>query len=86
MRWLRNIVRSGERMDVRPWDRYAVGTLAWIEAHRINGKHGGGWLSVSKQDQAALWADAKWRAEFLKAKHAMNAMSFRIRKKSEVMK
>jgi len=76
--WIGNVIRWVNRMDVRPWDRYAVGTPQWIEAHRVDYKHGGHHYAVSPADQKALWADPHWRAEFIKAKHAMIAMARKI--------
>jgi len=84
--WIGNVLRWVNRMDVRPWDRYAVGTPQWIEAHRVDYKHGGYTYAVSPADQEALWTDPHWRAEFTKAKHAMIKMDKRMAERSRDMR
>jgi hypothetical protein len=82
-----NVIRKWvKHMDVRPWDRYAVGTPQWIEAHRVDYKHGGYTYAVSPADQEALWTDPHWRAEFAKAKHAMIKMDKRMAERSRDMR
>lgn len=84
--WIDNVLRLVKRMDVRPWDKYAVGTTQWVEAHCMKTKGGTYYYAVSKADQRALWDDPQWRREFMKAKHAMIAMDKRMAERTEDMR
>lgn len=77
---VRRLKNSVDNRKATPWDKYPVGSKAWIEAHRgKNGKY-----NINNEDLKALLNNPEWRKGYTRFKMALIHLLSTWEKKGQI--